>query len=142
MERTKMTMKAGKYYVGDLCYVMHDAWDEVCELVIADGKCIEGEFNLKDGRRFAMYNTAFGDGVYPSNVDAEFCVDSGSIGCILVDEIKDNTYSEERVSKLAAILEFDEDFRTFNDSGLLCFGEVEIDTDPVMDDYNYDDSND
>ena len=23
---------AGKYYVGDLCYVMHDEWDEVCGL--------------------------------------------------------------------------------------------------------------
>ena len=25
-----MTMKAGTYYIGDLCYVMHKEWDEVC----------------------------------------------------------------------------------------------------------------
>ena len=28
-----MTMKAGNYYIGDLCYVLHDEWNEVCELI-------------------------------------------------------------------------------------------------------------
>lgn len=27
------TMPAGRYYVGDLCYVMDDVWDEVCDLM-------------------------------------------------------------------------------------------------------------
>lgn len=27
-------MKAGTYYVGDLCYVLHEDWDEVCSLII------------------------------------------------------------------------------------------------------------
>ena len=41
---------AGKYYVGDLCYVMHDEWDEVCGLFFKgrdDHGCNQGMFELK-----------------------------------------------------------------------------------------------
>jgi hypothetical protein len=31
-----MTMPAGRYYIGDLCYVMHDEWDEACALFFPD----------------------------------------------------------------------------------------------------------
>ena len=59
------TMPAGRYYVGDLCYVMHDVWDEVCDLVFPyDGRGVYGKFKLKDGREFAVYSTAYGDGTY------------------------------------------------------------------------------
>ena len=57
-----MTMPAGQYYIGDLCYVMHDEWDEVCHLLFGSsqtGRIKEGEFVLKDGRRFACYSTAY-----------------------------------------------------------------------------------
>ena len=60
-------LPAGKYYVGDLCYVMHEEWDEVCGLFFkgrTDHGCNQGEFMLKDGRRFACYNTRWGDGTY------------------------------------------------------------------------------
>ena len=30
-------MRSGTYYVGDLCYVMHPQWDEVCDLMFATG---------------------------------------------------------------------------------------------------------
>ena len=131
-----MTMKSGKYYVGDLCYVMHDVWDEVCELTFPNPQArpLDGEFTLKDGRRFAIYSTAFGDGEYPSNIGTSHCVDSGTIGCILLDEIRDNTDSLERMIELAAVVEFDVDFETERtDKGLICIGHVEIDTDPQWD---------
>lgn len=131
-----MTMKAGKYYVGDLCYVMNDAWDEVGGLIFegrTDHGCNEGEFTLKDGRRFAMYSTAYGDGTYPSNIDTTHCVDSGTIGCILVTDIKDNTDSQERMKELAAIVEFNNDFETSTDGRVIMFDNMEIDTDPMMD---------
>lgn len=43
-----MTMPAGRYYIGDLCYVMHDEWDEFC-----DHLDYPGERKLKDGRKYA-----------------------------------------------------------------------------------------
>jgi len=57
-------MTAGKYYIGDLAYVMHGEWDEFCDLTIQGNSLLNGEFNLKDGRRFATFTTKWGDGVY------------------------------------------------------------------------------
>ena len=59
-------MRPGTYYIGDLCYVMHPQWKEVCDLMFAcnDNQVLDGEFNLANGVRFAVSSTAHGDGVY------------------------------------------------------------------------------
>lgn len=125
-----MTMPAGKYYIGDLCYVMHPEWDEACDLFFPPGDNIgrgaQGEFTLKDGRRFASFATAYGDGEYRSSINTLHSVDSGSIGCIRVEDIRDNTY--EDLESLGAIVEFDRPFEVSEDQGLLVFGHVEIET--------------
>lgn len=130
-----MTMPAGKYYIGDLCYVMHDEWDECCNLFFPtnqSGRGVEGEFQLRDGRRFASFGTAYGDGTYDSNLGTEHMVDSGSIGCIRVEDIQDKTY--DNIESLGAVVEFKEPFEVKKVSlGLLKFGHVEIETDPVYD---------
>lgn len=136
-----MTMQAGTYFVGDLCYVMHPEWNEVCDLIIDGHSCKEGEFELVDGRRFAMYNTAYGDGQYSSNTPNKFCVDSGSIGCIRLEDITDETYSMELVSDLGAIITFENDFVTSVHNGTIRFGDVEIytaDMDEEEDEYEED----
>ena len=80
-------MKAGKYYIGDLCYVMHPEWDEFCSLTINGHNVLDGEFNLKDGRRFATFTTKWGDGTYKDEQGRSYGVDAGLIGCIAVDDI-------------------------------------------------------
>ena len=129
-----MTMPAGKYYIGDLCYVLHDAWDEFCEITIDGRRCLDGEFTLPDGRRFATYGTAYGDGVYCPNVGGECSVDAGLIGCILVDDIKDFSTNWD---KLGIVVEFGEPFMTSEYKGAIRFGHVEINTA-----YEYDDERD
>ena len=122
-------MSAGKYYIGDLCYVMHPEWDEVCDLFFpagAPGRGIEGEFTLKDGRRFASFGTAYGDGTYRSNIGTGHSVDSGSIGCIRVEDIRDDSYSN--IEELGAIVEFDAPFEVSEDTGMITFGHVQIET--------------
>ena len=123
-------MPKGKYYVGDLAYVMtDDEWDEVCGLLFEgrnDHGVNQGEFTLKDGRRFASYNTKYGDGRYQSNMNTEHCVDSGGIGCILVDDIKASKY--EHINELGAFVEFASDFVTANEDGQLQFGRMLIET--------------
>ena len=121
-----MTMPAGRYAIIDLCYVMHDVWDEFCALTIKDHQCLEGEFTLADGRRFATLSTAYGDGTYRSNIGTDHSVDAGLIGCILVSDIRDNTY--EDIEDLGAIVEFDQPFEVSEDAGLLKFGHVMIET--------------
>ena len=80
-------MKAGKYYVGDLCYVLGDRWTEVCDLIIVGHKCLDGEFELADGTKFAIYGTAYGDGHYLDQKGNGYPVDSGTIGCVLAEQI-------------------------------------------------------
>jgi hypothetical protein len=128
-----MTMPAGRYYIGDLCYVMHDAWDEFCELTIKGNQCLDGEFTLADGRRFASFTTAYGDGVYRSNINTLHGVDSGSIGCIRVEDIQDRTYAN--IETLGAVVDFSEPFEVFEDTGLLTFGHVLIETNADMEEW-------
>jgi len=130
-------MQAGKYYIGDLCYVMHDAWDEFCNLTINGHDVLDGEFNLKDGRRFATYTTMYGDGVYRSNIGTNHMVDAGLIGCIRVDDINDDTYQD--LTRLGAVVEFDTPFETWSVEGTIHFGHVRIDTADGEEDYDYSD---
>ena len=129
-----MTMPAGKYLIIDLCYVMHDEWKECCELFFpyVPGQTyerqVEGEFTLADGRRFASFGTAYGDGTYRSNIGTDHSVDSGSIGCIRVEDIQDKTYDLERIMQLGAIVDFEQPFEVEADYGLLKFGHVLIET--------------
>ena len=130
-------MPAGEYYIGDLCYVMtSEEWLEVCDLTIQDSRLIEGEFQLKDGRKFAMYSTAYGDGTYYDHYGFSYSVDSGSIGCIRVEDIKANKY--DNLLDLGAIQDFDTDFVTGGGirgepgwEGLIQFGHIVIETDPT-----------
>ena len=134
-------MLAGKYYIGDLCHIVTDSeWLEICDLTIQGTRVLDGEFQLKDGRRFAMYSTAYGDGVYYDHYGHSYSVDSGSIGCILVDDIK-YVYNFDQFLDMGAIQEFDTDFVTGGGrgesdwEGTIQFGHVVIETSPVEEDY-------
>lgn len=121
-------MKAGKYWIGDLCYVMHEEWDEVCAITMSHDECLKGEFTLKNGVTFAMYNTAYGDGCYDG-----FSVDSGTIGCVLLEDI--DVSNANNCIGSGKILVFENDFETWSDDGLICFGDV-IRIDTEADDYS------
>lgn len=139
-----MTMPSGKYYIGDLCYVMTDKeWDQFCDITIKNDRCLEGEFNMPDGRRFATYGTAYGDGCYKDQYGREYCVDAGLIGCIRVEDIRAEKY--ENIESLGSIVEFDYDFSTSggrNDQGrdwdgVIRIGTVLIETDPQYEEEEY-----
>lgn len=118
-------MPAGKYWIGDLCYVLHSEWSEFCDITITDNDCLDGEFSLKDGRKFASYRTAYGDGCYTGNV-GKYPVDAGLIGCVKLEDI-DLTNPDNDI-KLGHVVEFSAPFETFSKNGVLWFGHVRIDT--------------
>ena len=118
-------MQAGTYYVGDLCYVMHSEWDEVCALLFADN---EGVFTLKDGRRFAIYKTAYGDGVYADQFGNSYPVDAGNIGCIRVEDVAD---PQQAWLEGMNVIAFDQQFYTDKDGSVISIGNIDIDTDPT-----------
>lgn len=123
-------MPAGRYYVGDLCYVMHPQWDEFCKITISGNQCLDGEFNLANGVRFASYSTAYGDGCYNDREGRDYSVDAGLIGCIRVEDINDPDAGIDG----GQIIEFAEPFETSggrhseNWDGVIRFGNVEIAT--------------
>jgi hypothetical protein len=124
-------MPAGKYYVGDLCYVMHDEWDEVCGLFFKDRTdhgCNEGVFTLKDGRKFASFNTAWGDGEYYDVQGRAYGVDAGLIGCIQMLDI--DLLNPSNFTRGGQVIDFPSDFAVSSVDGEICFGAVRIDTDP------------
>lgn len=131
-------MQAGKYYVGDLCYVMNDdEWEQVCARTIQGKSFADGEFELNDGRKFAIYGTSWGDGGYQDYYGNEYSVDSGSIGCIKLEDIKAEKYGD--IERLGAIVEFETNFVTGGGrgtkgwNGIIQFGRIAIETDPVYD---------
>ena len=141
-----MTMPAGTYWVGDLCYVMRDRWSEFCDITISDHECLSGEFILSNGTRFASYRTAWGDGSYTDTYYNSYGVDAGLIGCILVSDI-----SKEQLENLdlGHVHVFDKPFETgYLDPreqrpGKIFFNNLMVDTKPDYydedeDEYTYD----
>ena len=133
-------MKPGIYWIGDLCYVMHDEWEECFDLFFSghtDHGCNEGEFTLKDGRKFASYNTAYGDGEYKDTDGQRYGVDSGSIGCIRIEDI--NWKNMDNNEDLGHAVYFPKDFETSYNDGVITFGHVSIDTKGTDEEEDYED---
>ena len=112
-------MRPGTYYVGDLCYVMHPQWREVCNLMFAtDGQgVLDGEFNLANGVRFAVQSTAYGDGTYYDKQNRQYPVDAGLIGCIRVEDVYDPEWYLEGMN----VVEFDKPFQIVYNDGRISF---------------------
>ena len=131
-----MTMPAGTYYVGDLCYVFEDdEWTDVCSTATdsLNGDFMEGEFNLSDGIRFAMFGTAYGDGEYMDQKGRCYLVDSGTIGCVRIKDIP------KGADPGGQIIKFDRPFEVRSVDGKLMFGDVVINTkDDDWNDMDYD----
>lgn len=94
-------MKAGRYYIGDLCYILDEKdWGEVCDLTFPfdtdyhkDVANVEigGKFTLKNGKIISLYGTEHGDGTYhiknmKDNNIGKLYVDSGTLGCVMIED--------------------------------------------------------
>ena len=127
---TPVTTQSFYYYVGDLCYVMHDEWGEICDLAFErDG--VEGKHQLADGRKFAIYGTAHGDGTYFDSYDLDrtYSVDSGTVGIIEVKDITDPEFLCVVASGLGHIIELPqklEDMDCGYSNGTIWFGDFAI----------------
>ena len=120
-------MKAGKYFIGDLCYVLSSKWNEVCDLTISGHECLEGKFTMSDGTEFAMFGTAHGDGYYHDQRGNGYPVDSGSIGCVLFDKIDD--IDKEYLERSGTVLDIPNDFEVEAENGVISIGPITINTD-------------
>lgn len=125
-------MPAGRYWVGDLCYVMHPQWEEVCSKIISGNDCVDGQFVLENKVKFAQFGTMYGDGRYNDQFGNEYPVDAGLIGCIRVEDISD----EKSWMEGGNIVEFATDFECSEDNGVMYFGHIRINTGDDEEEYN------
>jgi hypothetical protein len=125
MDPIKLT--AGVYWIGDLCYVLGNRWDEFCALTIEGHNVKEGAFTMADGTQFITFGTAYGDGLYYDQEGNEYPVDAGLIGCVLADKVDHDARLE-----LGKVHTFVNDVWADSDGKVLNFGHIQIDTDPIF----------
>ena len=120
--------KAGRYYIGDLCYVIHnDLWSEVCD------KHFNGDESfLIRGNKMFMAGTAYGDGSYDVlGADGVCSVDSGTIGCIRLGTLESSLVLKPDLDESdtgGIIVVFDKDFEAECIDGMFTFGNITVDT--------------
>ena len=75
------TAPPGKYYIGDICYVLDDL---VYDRIFGDVGGYDGGIytNNKTNEWFMVDGTAWGDGLFRANDYKEFGVDAGVIGIV------------------------------------------------------------
>jgi len=125
-----VTFPAGKYLIGDLCYRDVEIWDQMIDNI--DGKV----HTLTNGCQYAIFNTSYGDGGYFDFDRNEYWVDSGTIGIVKWDGPDMRTPS-------GRTFDFNSEFAVFKDKqdkGILHFGAVVIDTNPVYDEVDYEET--
>ena len=119
-----------------------EEWDHFCAITIKDNQCLEGEFTMPDGRRFATYGTMYGDGEYQDQYGNTYGVDAGLIGCIKLIDIKDE-YQSILDSNLGTVIHFKNDFETSGGrddnhwDGVIHIGHIMIETDPQLEENDY-----
>lgn len=113
----KFVLPAGRYYIGDPCYVLKDDWDKVCGYL---------ERNLIGclGKTIFMACTAYGDGVYSDKKGNDYPVDSGCIGAVPIELIKE--FGPPPCPYM--IVDFPDGLEINYEGGKFEFGDIIIDT--------------
>ncbi|MDR2866927.1 MAG: hypothetical protein LBV13_05985 [Methanomassiliicoccaceae archaeon] len=137
MQQEYGKLPAGRYYIGDACYMIRD-WSDWSEFCSTFG--IVNSIRELRGQKVCRIGTAHGDGSYRSNIGKVFDVDSGAISCVpekLVDEMPEKT-RPKKIEEYVAV-EFLEEFTCAYINGVIVFGNVHILTDDGNMDLDYDD---
>ena len=123
---TDNTFEPGEYWIGDLCYVMHNEWEEVCSVICKPNIDHSFAVELKDGRTFGLSFTQCGDGEFLDNHGNSYGVDAGLIGMIKVSDISKR---DQCNITLGHVHTFDDEFEiSYDGEGLISIGHIDIDT--------------
>lgn len=135
-------LPAGTYVLGDPCYVLGKsvgpAWDTLLDHsqyfgLFTDSGALHGKYPYNsgvfeiNGKLCAVYHTFHGDGQYEDNHGRTYGVDAGMLAAIPID-----LCDPAGLSTHNHVVTFDTPFRVqcVERNATLCFGDVEIETDP------------
>ena len=115
-------LPAGKYWIGDLSYVMEDYFDRHLYMVE------NGAYQTDNGINFARFSTAYGDGFYSDYEGNSYGVDTANIGCVSSEGVMEE--SDEEYGKYFT---FDYPFKCIwhETGGYIQFGDIWIQTDTL-----------
>lgn len=116
-----MKLPAGKYYIGDPCYVFDESWDRLLEST--NYLQNKGPVDF-DGYTLFAYSTAYGDGTYTDQHGNEYPVDAGLLGAIPIELIEVPSGEED-----GTILDAPNGLEVYHDNGTFYFGDIIIKTD-------------
>lgn len=140
----ELTLPAGKYFIGDPCYVIADEkWDEVSDQMfpgIVGHPDYENHDIVVDGIHFFAYSTAYGDGLYDDFDNFKYPVDSGSIGAVPFELVSKR--EGESLEDYGRIIEVDQPLRCIRDeNGTFIFvsGDLRIDIETGFEEYDDED---
>jgi len=117
----KTEFPAGRYYVGDLCYVKAIDWNKFCDATIVGQECLNGDFTI-DGIHTWHHDTAYGDGDFSSNSEFSFPVDAGLIGVVSEEVALRGKHNGGH------LIDFTEPFTPYYEDGKFFIGHLVIDT--------------
>lgn len=128
----KMIMPAGKYWIGDPCYVfpndglMSDKWEEL----LAKVNFFEITYGELDGGKIKVWaaSTAYGDGRYVGSNGKAFPVDAGLIGIVPQETVDYLGRTDNDLDHCGLFIEFTEPFVVMSRNGNFTFGHINIDT--------------
>lgn len=131
------TFPAGRYWIGDPCYVLDSQWQDLGEQTGWFGSDddnpnatnYKGIFTTKNGARCFANGTKYGDGTYYDNFGHEYGVDAGLLSIVPESEVEDVAFAETS----GHFMNFENDFDVCEEDGTFYFGTVEIATDDISD---------
>lgn len=113
LKDSKVTLKKGKYWVGDPCYIFSDdAWTELCNQMFGNRnntefddsnhvRVVEVKFENKNFTCY-LFGTAYGDGSYPFKFNGKFKdtlgVDAGMLSVIPIELTNIKNWGESKNS--------------------------------------------
>lgn len=124
-----MILPAGKYYIGDPCYVLSEK-----NLHVAIDNMGTGGISEIDGHQMWAHFTQYGDGTFTDQNGVEYAVDGAALAAVPIDLIE-NPEGEEH----GTVMEFANSFSVNYDDGVFWFGDICINTNHDVSDENVDD---
>ena len=126
-------LPAGKYWIGDPCYVLgrgkHEDWIDVLNKT----NYFDGDVYTIRGSKLWGHGTAYGDGTYTDKEGREYGVDAGILSVIPWKLVED----KKKADTLGHVVTFDAPFECRYDSGILHMGHISIDTEGSSDEEQY-----
>ena len=127
MSKNNKTFPAGKYYIGDPCYLFDQSWDKILQ----ENQYFDKEDQVINGVSVMVDGTAWGDGLFFGNFEGRIPVDAGLIGILPVELIGlDNKVTIEQVTAedFGLIVDFATPIDCYTEEGVFHFGDITIDT--------------